>query len=374
MQDQNLIQEFQEFLKFTWDYVYKRSYRYFRHFESGKDFVVDGLYQKRGKYARPFVHTGMMGLLFAGITLGPIVLSEQAQADELSEGTLPSAVVLGISTDPEYMQQISTISSQGVIEYRGGEIIEYIVRDADTLSSVAEKFNLQLETILWVNDLTETSKIKPDQIIKIPPVDGVVHTVRKGDTIYSIAKKYGLGDEAGAQGIVNYPFNSFTDDETFGLAIGQTVVVPDGVMPKAGVLPPTNLARRLTPDAGTVSPTGQFIWPASGGISQSYRFYHKAIDISSRGGGSVLAADSGTVMVAGWPDNYGYGNRVMIDHGNGFVTLYAHMSSVNVSVGQTVTRGNVVGSMGSTGRSTGVHLHFEIRQSGVLHNPLNYLR
>jgi murein DD-endopeptidase MepM/ murein hydrolase activator NlpD len=202
----------------------------------------------------------------------------------------------------------------------------------------------------------------------------VVHIVRKGDTIYSIAKKYGMGDEAGAQGIVNYPFNSFTDDETFGLAIGQIVMVPDGVMPEAGVLPPSNLARRLTPDAGTVSATGQFIWPASGGISQGYRFYHKAVDISNKGGGAILAADSGTVIVAGWPDNYGYGNRVMIDHGNGYVTLYAHMSSISVSVGQTVSRGNVIGSMGSTGRSTGVHLHFEVRQGGVLHDPLNFLQ
>lgn len=86
-----------------------------------------------------------------------------------------------------------------------------------------------------------------------------------------------------------------------------------------------------------------------------------------------MAADSGTVVGAGWLDNYGYGNRVLIDHGNGFVTLYAHLSGIQVRPGQTVNRGDVIGQMGSTGRSTGVHLHFEIRQGDVLHNPLGYL-
>src|SRR5690606_11476883 len=97
-------------------------------------------------------------------------------------------------------------------------------------------------------------------------------------------------------------------------------------------------------------------------ISQGFRFYHQAIDIANKAGGAILAADAGTVTVAGWPDNYGYGNRVMIDHGNGMVTLYAHMSRIRVVVGQTVNRGDIIGDMGSTGRSTGTHLHFEVRQ------------
>jgi len=376
MQRFSFFRDFKEFLSFLGNYIYKRSYRYFRHFEKGKDFIVDGLYQKRGKYAQPFVHSGMMGLLFVGVTFGPLILSETASADELSEGTLPSSVVLGTSTDPNYLQQISTQSSQGVIEYRGGEILEYQVQEGDTIGSIAEKYNLQLDTILWANDLTEKSAIKPDQIIKVPPVDGIVHTVRKGDTIYSLAKRYGLGDDpAAAQGILNYPFNTFTDDETFGLAIGQIVVIPDGAKPEPGIAAPTTrFASRPTPDAGTVSAAGSFIWPASGGISQRFAGYHPAIDISNRSGGSILAADSGTVIVAGWPDNYGYGNRVIIDHGNGFVTLYAHLSGFSVSAGQTVTRGNVIGNMGCTGRCTGTHLHFEIRSGGVVQNPLSYLQ
>ena len=375
MEEENFIQELQEFVNFTWYYFNKRTYKVFRHFEFLKSLIVDNLYRKRGKYTQPFIHSGMVGLAFAAVTFGPLILSEQAKADVLAQGTLPTAVVLGVSTDPNYLQQITTSSSQGVIEYRGGEVVDYEVREGDTVGSIAEKFNLQVTTILWANDLTDKSKIKPGQTLKIPPVDGVVHTVKKGDTIYSIAKKYSLEDEAGAQGIVNYPFNTFTDDETFGLAIGQTLMVPDGVMPeeKPTVGRPT-VARILTPDAGSVSATGQFVWPTSGTISQGFRWYHQGIDISNRAGGAILAADSGRIIVAGWPDNYGYGNRIMIDHGNGYVTLYAHLSRIRVSVGQSVNRGDVIGDMGSTGRSTGIHLHFEIRQGGVLQSPLNFLK
>lgn len=368
--------ELREFTKVLLTYLSRRAAVRFASFEKAKDFLVDTLYQKRGKYARPFVHTGMIGLAFIGVTLGPMLLSGQAQAEELSTGTLPQAVVLGVSTDPALMAELSTSSSQGVIEYRGGEVIEYAVADGDTLGTIAAKFNLKLTTLLWANDLTEKSSIKPGQTLKVPPIDGVVHTVHKGDTVYSIAKKYGLGDDdAAAQAIINYPFNTFTNDETFELAIGQTIMVPDGVVPEeVPVQQRPAFARILTPDAGTVAPSGIFIWPAAGVISQGFRFYHKAIDISNKGGGTVLAADSGQVVVAGWPDNYGYGNRVMIDHGNGFVTLYAHMARIDVVANQTVKRGDSIGLMGSTGRSTGTHLHFEIRKNGVLLPPLDFLQ
>jgi murein DD-endopeptidase MepM/ murein hydrolase activator NlpD len=204
-------------------------------------------------------------------------------------------------------------------------------------------------------------------------VDGVRHKVKKGETIFTIAKVYGL-DENQAQGIVNYPFNEFQDDENFTLTVGQWLMVPDGVKPEEKAAPRPAIATRLTPNAGTVSATGSFIWPASGLITQGYRFYHKAYDIANRAGGPILAADSGRVIVAGWPDNSGYGNRVIIDHGNGYVTLYGHLSLVQVQVGQTVNRGAVIGQMGSTGRSTGTHCHFEIRRNGVPEDPGIYLK
>jgi len=120
--------------------------------------------------------------------------------------------------------------------------------------------------------------------------------------------------------------------------------------------------------------SGKFVWPASGVISQAYRWYHKAIDIANKLMPPVLAADSGKVVIAGWPDNVGYGNRVLIDHGNGFMTLYAHLAKIFVSAGQTVKRGDQIGQMGSSGRSTGIHLHFEIRRGGDLLNPQEFLK
>ena len=138
---------------------------------------------------------------------------------------------------------------------------------------------------MWANNLTEKSTIKPGQSLEILPVDGVRHKVVRGDTIYSIGKKYGLTGSQ-VQMIVDYPFNEFLNDETFDLVAGQYLMVPEGRPPTAAVSPIATSRSNfgvLTPDAGTVSATGSFIWPASGGISQGYSFYHKAIDISNGG-------------------------------------------------------------------------------------------
>lgn len=370
-----VIIEFLEYLVFLRQYSHRRLARLFSRFEKQKDRLVDMLYRRRGKYARPFVHSGLMSLLVFMVTLGPLFLSQSAFTSDLNQGDLPSAVVLGATTiDQNYA--VGTLQSDQVAQYRGGEVVEYTVQAGDTISSIAEKFNVTQETIKWANDLEEKDTLKIGQTVEILPVSGVLHTVRKGETIYSIAKKYGLEDEAEAQKIVNYPFNEFVNDEKFTLAIGQELVVPDGIIPEQKNTPAAQAryAAALTPDRGTVSATGNFVWPASGRITQGFTFYHKAIDIANRSGGAILAADSGEVIVAGWPDNYGYGNRVVVDHKNGYVTLYAHMSVINVRVGQSVNRGDVLGQMGSTGRSTGTHLHFEVRHGGGLDNPMNHLR
>jgi murein DD-endopeptidase MepM/ murein hydrolase activator NlpD len=364
-----LVEEFVEFWLFFWDFSYKRFYRVYRRFEFGKDSVVDVLYRQRGKYARPFVHSGMVGLLFLGVTVGPAII--RGQEDELQSGSLPQPSVLGINTEEVYAMGLQTLSSEGVLDYRGGEVQDYTVQEGETLSQIAEKFGLTVDTILWANGLdSEKATIKSGQTLKILPTDGVMHKVKKGETVYSIAKKY----EANPQALVDYPFNTFSDDETFALAVGQQLMVPDGVMPEVKpVSPKTALTSVLTPDAGAVSAAGQFVWPAAGTISQGYKPYHRAVDIANRGGGPILAADSGRVTISEW-NSGGYGNHIVIDHGNGYVTLYAHLSRISVVPGQTVNRGDAIGQMGTTGRSTGVHLHFEIRASGAGQNPLNYLR
>lgn len=362
------VKEYLDYLAFLKKYSKNRGYTYFSKFEVIKDGIVDILYQKRGKYTRPFLHFGTIGLTFFVITFGPYLLS-QTEEDVVAQ---PSRSVLSANA---FDSSFYTQQAQEVKQYRGGEIITHIVAEGETLSSIAQRYGLQVNTILWENNLTEKSPIKPGLELRILPVDGVRHKVARGETIYSIGKKYGL-DEAEVQVIVDYPFNEFLNDETFELATGQYLVVPGGIMPEKTVTgtkaTPTRTLRN-TPDAGTVTATGSYVWPAAGKITQGYSFYHKAIDIANRSGGTIVAADSGTVAVVGW-DSSGYGNRIIIEHGNGSATLYAHLSGTQVQAGQRVNRGDPIGQMGSTGRSTGVHLHFEIRQGGVFANPLSFLR
>ncbi len=364
---QVFTKELRDFSVFLRQYLKLRGYDWFARFEGLKDVIVDLLYKKRGRYARPFLHVGMILLLFVTVTLGPVVLN-QSEGDETKQASTPV-----LSTATAYAPDFYTLQAEEVRQYRGGEIITHVVEPGETLSSIAEKYNLSIDSLLWANDLTAKSKIKPGQELDVLPIDGVRHKVKKGETIYSVGKKYGL-DDSQVQAIIDYPFNEFLNDENFELVAGQWLMVPDGVMPAAKkVAKPSNPVVAYTPDAGVVAATGSFVWPASGRITQGYRFYHKAIDIANRSGGPILAADAGVVTVAGWPDGYGYGNRVVLDHGNGYVTLYAHLSLIQVKVGQRVSRGDVLGQMGNTGRSTGTHLHFEIRKGGALMNPLNYL-
>ncbi len=365
--------EVREYFGFWYKYIRRRGYYWFSKFESGKDVVVAPLYKQRGKYSRPFLHFGTITLIFMVITFGPLILDQTRRSQDEQQQGASSGV---LNTVQAYGEDLSTIQSEEVRAFRGGEIHIHRVQEGETLSSIAKLYNLErVETITWENGLDKNAKLKPGQELRILPVDGIRVKVARGETIYTLAKKYGLGsDAADAQKIVNYPFNEFKNSETFELAIGQTLLIPDGIKPEdRATVPRTAFAPVLTPDAGAVSAVGTFIWPASGRITQGYSFYHKAFDIANNGGGPILAADSGTVIASGW-DSSGYGNRIMVDHGNGFITLYGHMSLLQVKVGQHVARGNVIGQMGSTGRSTGTHLHFEVRRGGVLENPGNYLR
>lgn len=352
-----------ELLLFTslwWGFLSKRILQNALRFENAKGKLTQGLYKQRGRFARPFVHSGMGALAAVGIVLAPVISDELPGRNDPWQQKSPSAV-LGAATEAP---ATATLES----EKPRDKVLEYSVQDGDTVSSIAGKFGVSEETILWQNDLTKKSVLKPGHRIEVLPVTGVIHKVQKGETIYSIAKKY----QTEPQGILDFPFNTFVNDETFALAVGQTVIVPEGT-PPAQAPAPSAFARR-TPDAGTVTASGSFIWPASGNISQRYSWYHKAIDISNKSAPEIIAADAGTVTVAGWPSNEGYGNRVIVDHGNGYETLYAHMAKVYVSVGQRVKRGDPVGQMGSTGRSTGVHLHLEVRKTKVALNPLEFLK
>ncbi len=340
------------------NFILKSLHLSFLSIEEKKGVVVTALYRKRGKLSRTLTHSGMVAITALGVMMAPLIAQEfpGKSVNPWNISVAPS--VLSASTDdPAIDTQISSKVRDSIIDYQ--------VQNGDTVASVANKFGISQDTVRWENSLT-SDKIKVGQTLKIMPITGIAHTVAKGDTVYSIAKKY----DADSQAVVDFPFNTFTDDETFELAIGQVVIVPDGVMPAAAVTP---RARQITPDAGSVTALGQFVWPTAGTITQRFSWYHPGVDIANSTGTPDVAADSGHVIYAGW-DSSGYGNMVLIDHGNGFVTRYAHMSLIMVISGQNIGRGQQVGKMGSTGHSTGPHTHFEIILNGVHVNPLNYLK
>lgn len=345
-----------ELLVFVYSFVHFR----FSQAEQVKNIFAKNLYRQRGKLARRLMHSGMAGITAFGAMIAPIIV------DELPDATDPWSLPIAPSVLSASTYNPSTdFSDEGVRD----KIIKYTVAEGDTVSTIAEKFNISTDTIRWQNDLPSKDSIKVGQELEILPITGVSHKVVKGDTVYSIAKKY----DVDPQEIVNFPFNTFMNDETFELAIGQQVIVPNGIRKSEVLWSPVARVKQTTPDAGTVVASGQFVWPTSGTITQNFAWYHKGLDIANRAAPTVLAADSGTVITSGWT-NVGYGYHVIIDHGNGYRTLYAHMQKLYVVVGQTVARGNAIGQMGSTGRSTGTHLHFEVSKNGVHLNPLSVLR
>ncbi len=358
----NLFREFKEFGAAWKHFIFWKAYGWFSRFEKIKNFIAQILYRQRGRFARPFIHSAMGGIVAMAVTLAPVLASTFPGVEKQLPGdTVPTAQVLEVQSDDTTTQISDKVRDQ---------VVDYTVQGGDTVSEIATKFGIDTDTIRWENSLNSLNDIKPGQVLKILPVSGIRHKVTRGETIYSIAKAF----SANPQAIVDFPFNTFADNETFSLAVGQDLIVPDGKMPNVQPWSPTLYVQQKTPNAGTVSATGQFIWPISGVITQRFSWYHGGIDIATAFGTPILAADAGTVIVAGWPDNSGYGNRVVINHSNGYQTWYGHMSKVLVVAGQTVHRGDKIGLEGSTGRSTGPHCHFEIRKNGVHYDPLAFLK
>ncbi len=356
-----------EYIKFLSQYFSIRLRRWFSRFENKKDSLVDRLIKERGKYVRPFVHSGVIGLVFLGITVGPKIIKNsefRIQNSELENNRIGGAV-LGVAA---YNQDAVSAFTQ-VSDKPPAEIREYTIAAGDTVGQIASKFGVSEDTIYWENNITPKTLLKPGSRLRILPVTGVKHTVSRGETVQSIAKKY----DSSAQAIVDWPYNTFVNDEVFELAVGQILIVPDGIKPDEVQVNPRPSIARLTPDAGSVTASGSWVWPAAGRITQGFAWYHKGLDIANKEGPPVVAADSGKV-IAVLSTKYGYGNHIIIDHGNGFQTLYAHLSSFRVEQGQNVAKGAVIGIMGSTGRSTGTHLHFEIRQNGAALPPLQFLK
>lgn len=246
------------------------------------------------------------------------------------------------------------------------EILSYVIKTGDTVYNIAAKFGLTPETITWANHELEDNPdlLQVGQELIILPVNGVYHQVGGGDTIESIAAAYKMESAA----IIEYPLNELDPDHP-EIKPGQWLVVPGGVKP---FVPRTVIAYTGPVPEGAAAGSGAFSWPASGAIYQDFWSGHPALDIADRLGAPVLAADAGYVVSADWDDT-GYGYTLVIDHGNGFQTLYAHLQTFYVAVGNNVTKGQQIAEMGSSGNSTGPHVHFEIRQDTVQRNPHGFL-
>ncbi len=352
--------ELREYVRFLTNYAKTRILHFGVNFEKTKDVVVAVLVAKRGKYSQSFLNTSFLLLISAALVGGPAIAENNPFIANYFAQTAPEEAASVLAADI-YSIPIDTSVSKKPRD----RVINYEVKGGDTLESIAKTFEVDADSIKWATNL-KTNTIKPGQKLQIPPVAGVVHKVSSGESIYSIAKKY----DTDPQKIANFPFNDFTDLDTFALSPGQVLYVPDGVVPAEKPRLPSRRAPAIA--AGTPG-TGSFIWPASGTISQSPVWYHMAVDIANKALPPVLAADTGTVSYAGCLRG-GYGCHVIINHTNGYETLYAHLSSINVSVGQGVSRGVTIGRVGSTGRSTGPHLHFEVRSGGRLLNPLGFLK
>jgi len=346
--------------------------------------------------------TTVLSVILLGTVIWLVRLS-YAQAGEAGNtanalGAEPTASVAGIDTVPQQgseafggvprLAQVHTIIPSRPRQ----EVIKYTVVKGDTVFGIAEKFGLEPRTILWGNYyvlLDDPHGLKPGQELNILPVNGTYHEWQQGEGLNGISKYYGVKPED----IINYPANNL-DAATIGdfanpnIAPGTWLIVPNGRREFISWSAPLGVTRENPASARVLGPGacdsisggavgyGTFVWPASKHYLSGFDYLpstnHWGIDIAGNEGEGAYATDAGVVVYAGW-NNYGYGNMIMVDHGNNFQSLYAHLSGINVGCGQSVGQGDLIGSIGTTGNSSGSHLHFEIRAISSFVNPWDVL-
>jgi LysM repeat protein len=249
----------------------------------------------------------------------------------------------------------------------------YLVEGGDTVSTIAEKFGISTNTLLWENKLGPRDLIKPGDKLTILPASGVSHQVKKGDTVAKIATRYSVSSDA----IIEYNKLANADD----IEQNEILIIPGGQMPDE-VTPSVPKSTSTSgsssifniPASSRVASSARLLWPTpSRKINQYYKGRrHTGVDIDGTYSSPLYAADDGRVEFAA-SDRSGYGLHVIINHGGGVKTLYGHASKLFVKVGDSVKRGQTIAMMGCTGRCTGTHLHFEVRINGAIINPLSYL-
>jgi murein DD-endopeptidase MepM/ murein hydrolase activator NlpD len=270
------------------------------------------------------------------------------------------------------------------------DVITYTVQLGDSIFSIADDFGLKPETILWGNfELLEDNPhlLKTGQSLNILPVNGTYYQWHENDNLGQIASFF----KVEPQSIIEYPGNRFDLTEATveepNVEPGKWLIVPEGWRAIKDWGPPAitrnNPASAAYYGAGHCGSIyqgaigiGTFVWPTVNRQISGYHYdpaIHPAIDIGGQTGDAIFAVDNGVVVYAGWSD-YGYGYLIVIDHGTGWQSAYAHLSAVGVSCGQSVFQGTQIGGLGSTGNSSGPHLHFELIYNGAKVNPLNFLQ
>ena len=275
------------------------------------------------------------------------------------DGTTTDGADLPLNGSQESLQAVSgplRVSTEDVDFPTSDTVSVYEVKSGDTIQDVAKLFNVSVNTIVWANNLTSRTISKGDTLI-ILPITGIKHVVKKGDTITSIAKKY----KADADDVATY--NGDSVDAV--LAVGDTVIVPDGEIEivQSTKKPKTTTKKSKILDFYAYTAPGDFLTrPLVGGRKTQGIHGHNGVDLGAPQGTPVLASATGRVIVAktgGY--NGGYGNMIIISHDKGIQTVYAHLRTIYITQGQTVVQGQAIGEVGNTGRSTGSHLHFEVR-------------
>lgn len=255
------------------------------------------------------------------------------------------------------------------------EIVYHTVQPGETISTIAEQYAISVNTILWENNLTAFSLIRPEDKIIILPFTGIGYVIESGDSVAKIANRFKVPEKD--------IFDANKLIASVGIKIGQKLLIPggrkitqvasaasSGQRAYSGLSVLKNLVK---PKGISVNSGNKMVWPTVGyRLTQYYSWRHTGLDIANHTGTPLYAADSGTVEYAGWAS--GYGNTILINHGGGKKTRYGHLSKFYVCTGQKVSKGEAIGAMGSTGRSTGPHLHFEVIINGVKYNPLNFVK
>jgi len=338
-----------------------------------KDKIIKRMFWGRGTFLKSALQVTLSFMVFiliiSYVYRKPVVI--EASADTLDSVGVPQTDTI-----------VATASLNTLVpkDRARTSTTEYIVKRGDTISSIASFYEVSAQTILWANNMSSSDYLKLGQTLEIPPRDGVIITVKSGDTVESLAKKY----SADAADIVDAAWL----EAPYTLTIGAEMFIPNGEMPVVVVKKPTYASTPSTYQQSSVSYSGgvadpnvgRFLgWPVGGpsAISRGFFSGHYGIDFYPTGGGrpNVIAACAGTVISAGWGywgTNYGgFGNYVHIDCKNGYTILNAHMSSLYVSAGQSVSKGQALGVIGATGVAYGVHTHFELRRGAGLSGRIN---